>query len=84
MSESTVSSATTGTGTGGAGGDDKDEEMADAGSASTGEGEGDGDDGPYCVCQEKSYGEMIGCDNGSDCPFQWVRNISPYFIFAIS
>ncbi|KIM25652.1 hypothetical protein M408DRAFT_17196 [Serendipita vermifera MAFF 305830] len=72
MSESTVSSATTGTEAGG-NGDDKDEEMADPGSASTGEGEGDNDDGPYCVCQEKSYGEMIGCDNGADCPYQWFH-----------
>lgn len=39
-----------------------------------GDGDADGDDGPYCVCQEKSYGEMIGCDNGTDCPYQWVRN----------
>jgi chromatin modification-related protein YNG2 len=57
------------------GGDEKDEEMLEARS-STGEGDGDadGDDGPYCVCQEKSYGEMIGCDNGSDCPYQWVTD----------
>ncbi|KAG8818126.1 Histone acetyltransferase complex subunit [Serendipita sp. 399] len=76
MSESTtMSSATTG-------GEDKDEEMAEAGSSpgendggDDAEGDGDGDDAdvPYCVCQEKSYGEMIGCDNGADCPYQWFH-----------
>lgn len=25
----------------------------------------------YCFCQERSYGEMIACDN-PDCPYQWV------------
>jgi hypothetical protein len=75
MSESTtMSSATTG-------GEEKDVEMGDdmsstgdgAGADADEDGDADGDDGPYCVCQEKSYGEMIGCDNGSDCPYQWVR-----------
>ncbi|PVG03716.1 hypothetical protein CPB86DRAFT_778798 [Serendipita vermifera] len=75
MSESTtMSSATTG-------GEKEDVDMPDDVS-STGDGgdggadddaDGDGDDGPYCVCQEKSYGEMIGCDNGSDCPYQWFH-----------
>ncbi|KAG8869322.1 Histone acetyltransferase complex subunit [Serendipita sp. 405] len=67
MSESTtVSSATTG-------GEDKDEEMAEAGSSPGENDPDDPDDGPYCVCQEKSYGEMIGCDNGADCPYQWFH-----------
>ena len=26
----------------------------------------------YCFCQERSYGEMIACDN-PECPYQWVR-----------
>jgi chromatin modification-related protein YNG2 len=78
MSESTsIGTITTG-------GDEKDEEMLEARS-STGEGDGDadGDDGPYCVCQEKSYGEMIGCDNGSDCPYQWVRPLCRLWSFNI-
>jgi chromatin modification-related protein YNG2 len=25
----------------------------------------------YCICQERSYGEMIGCDN-AECAFEWV------------
>ena len=29
------------------------------------------DNALYCFCQEKSYGEMIGCDN-EDCRFEWV------------
>lgn len=39
-----------------------------------GEGEeddGNGDDALYCICQQKSYGEMIGCDN-DDCRYEWV------------
>merc|ERR1712029_243014 len=24
----------------------------------------------YCLCQQVSYGEMIGCDN-QDCPIEW-------------
>lgn len=31
----------------------------------------DPDDQPYCFCQQKSYGEMIGCDNDK-CPYEWV------------
>jgi chromatin modification-related protein YNG2 len=34
-------------------------------------GETDGDDTIYCTCQNKSYGEMIGCDN-DNCEFEWV------------
>lgn len=26
----------------------------------------------YCLCQQVSYGEMIGCDN-SDCPIEWFH-----------
>lgn len=26
----------------------------------------------YCICQQVSYGEMIGCDN-SDCPIEWFH-----------
>lgn len=32
---------------------------------------GDGDDGVYCTCRQKSYGEMIACDN-SNCDIEWV------------
>ncbi|CEL63699.1 Chromatin modification-related protein YNG2 OS=Debaryomyces hansenii (strain ATCC 36239 / CBS 767 / JCM 1990 / NBRC 0083 / IGC 2968) GN=YNG2 PE=3 SV=1 [Rhizoctonia solani AG-1 IB] len=30
------------------------------------------DDALYCFCNEKSYGEMIGCDNGN-CAIQWFH-----------
>ncbi|XP_075254375.1 inhibitor of growth protein 4-like [Convolutriloba macropyga] len=26
----------------------------------------------YCICQQVSYGEMIGCDN-PDCPIEWFH-----------
>lgn len=26
----------------------------------------------YCLCQQVSYGEMIGCDN-TDCPIEWFH-----------
>lgn len=29
------------------------------------------DNSIYCSCRQKSYGEMIGCDN-DDCPIEWV------------
>ncbi|BEJ14070.1 hypothetical protein CspHIS471_0312440 [Cutaneotrichosporon sp. HIS471] len=32
----------------------------------------DPDDQPYCFCQQKSYGEMIGCDN-DQCPYEWFH-----------
>lgn len=32
----------------------------------------EGSDEVYCICREKSYGEMIGCDN-NDCRYEWVR-----------
>ena len=35
------------------------------------DGDGESDDRPYCICQQKSYGEMIGCDN-DECPYEWV------------
>lgn len=31
----------------------------------------EGSDEVYCICREKSYGEMIGCDN-NDCRYEWV------------
>lgn len=36
------------------------------------EGEVEPDDALYCFCQQKSYGEMIGCDNGK-CPYEWFH-----------
>jgi inhibitor of growth protein 3 len=30
------------------------------------------DDTVYCLCQQTSYGEMIGCDN-DDCPYEWFH-----------
>ena len=31
----------------------------------------------YCFCQERSYGEMIACDN-PQCPYQWVSGLSAH------
>lgn len=30
------------------------------------------DDTVYCLCQQTSYGEMIGCDN-DHCPYEWFH-----------
>lgn len=49
-----------------------DEDMMDAGDA-----EDDGDGHTYCVCNQVSFGEMIGCD-GSDCEREWVSFSSPF------
>lgn len=44
-----------------------------------GEAEEGGDDNAlYCFCQEKSYGEMIGCDN-EECRFEWVSVMASGF-----
>ena len=32
----------------------------------------DDDNGPYCVCQRGSFGEMVCCDN-DNCEFQWFH-----------
>ena len=32
----------------------------------------DPDEPRYCVCNQISYGEMVGCDN-SDCPIEWFH-----------
>ncbi|WVQ96473.1 hypothetical protein IAU59_003578 [Kwoniella sp. CBS 9459] len=34
--------------------------------------EGEADDTIYCICQQKSYGEMIGCDN-EKCEYEWFH-----------
>ena len=41
----------------------EDEEMEDE------EGE---DDKRYCFCDQRSYGEMVACEN-DDCPYQWFH-----------
>lgn len=35
------------------------------------DGDADADDTLYCFCQQRSYGEMIGCDNDA-CEYEWV------------
>lgn len=35
------------------------------------QGDGEADERLYCLCQQKSYGEMIGCDNDR-CEYEWV------------
>lgn len=32
----------------------------------------DVDQTPYCLCNQPSYGEMVGCDNDT-CPIQWFH-----------
>lgn len=34
--------------------------------------DGEGDEGPYCICQRGSFGEMVACDN-DNCEFQWFH-----------
>jgi inhibitor of growth protein 3 len=35
--------------------------------------DGDGDDDTrYCFCNQRSYGEMVACEN-EDCPYQWFH-----------
>lgn len=41
--------------------------------AGEGDGDGEGDDKRlYCLCQQVSYGSMVGCDD-KDCPFEWFH-----------
>ncbi|KAL8293781.1 hypothetical protein RQP46_000482 [Phenoliferia psychrophenolica] len=35
--------------------------------------EADGDGATYCICNQVSFGEMIGCD-GESCEREWVRS----------
>lgn len=46
--------------------DEGDTDMVDAADA-----EGETDETLYCICRQKSYGEMIGCDCDK-CPYEWV------------
>ena len=32
----------------------------------------DPDEPTYCLCEQVSYGEMIGCDN-DECPIEWFH-----------
>ena len=38
-----------------------------------GNGDGEADDTLYCICHQKSFGEMIGCDN-EECQYEWVSS----------
>ncbi|CAE6411858.1 unnamed protein product [Rhizoctonia solani] len=52
---------------------ESDEDILDEQGDETESGEpGATDDALYCFCNEKSYGEMIGCDNGN-CAIQWFH-----------
>ncbi|RXK36167.1 hypothetical protein M231_06572 [Tremella mesenterica] len=44
----------------------------DDGNGGEGDGETETDDRLYCFCQQKSYGEMIGCDNDK-CKYEWFH-----------
>lgn len=54
-----------------------DEDITEGGDAA----EDDGDGHTYCVCNQVSFGEMIGCD-GSDCDREWVRSLFLYFLLS--
>lgn len=41
-------------------------------SSDDGSGDDDEDNGPYCICQKGSFGEMVCCDN-DNCDFQWFH-----------
>ncbi|CAE6486701.1 unnamed protein product [Rhizoctonia solani] len=51
---------------------ESDEDVDDQGDEVEGGEPGATDDALYCFCNEKSYGEMIGCDNGN-CAIQWFH-----------
>ncbi|KAH7343396.1 hypothetical protein B0J17DRAFT_642234 [Rhizoctonia solani] len=51
---------------------ESDEDVDDQGDEVEGGEPGATDDALYCFCNEKSYGEMIGCDNGN-CTIQWFH-----------
>ncbi|KAM0756065.1 hypothetical protein T439DRAFT_19763 [Meredithblackwellia eburnea MCA 4105] len=44
----------------------------DMGVDGDGDGDDDGEGQTYCVCNQGSFGEMIGCD-GSDCEREWFH-----------
>lgn len=48
--------------------DDRDVEMEDEGD----DEEGDEDNTRYCFCNQRSYGEMVACEN-DDCRYQWFH-----------
>lgn len=53
--------------------EEPDEEDLDAEGEEEYEGEeGEEDPTPYCFCQRRSFGVMIGCDN-PDCTYQWFH-----------
>lgn len=47
--------------------DEGDTDMVDGADA-----EGETDETLYCICRQKSYGEMIGCDCDK-CPYEWFH-----------
>ncbi|KIX07733.1 uncharacterized protein Z518_02387 [Rhinocladiella mackenziei CBS 650.93] len=49
--------------------DEPDVEMGEDEDAEDEEGE---DDKRYCFCNQRSYGEMVACEN-DDCPYQWFH-----------
>ncbi|KAL2403943.1 hypothetical protein ABEF95_007788 [Exophiala dermatitidis] len=49
--------------------DDGDADMGEDEDMDDEEGE---DDKRYCICNQRSYGEMVACEN-DDCPYQWFH-----------
>ncbi|KAK5314979.1 hypothetical protein LTR93_009981 [Exophiala xenobiotica] len=31
------------------------------------------DEKRYCICNQRSYGEMVACENEKDCPYEWFH-----------
>ncbi|THU91703.1 hypothetical protein K435DRAFT_863149 [Dendrothele bispora CBS 962.96] len=54
--------------------DDPDMDGGDAEMEGEGDDDDEGDDDSlYCVCQRKSFGDMIACDNEGGCPYEWFH-----------
>ena len=34
---------------------------------------GEVDDTLYCFCRQISFGQMVACDNGDNCPYEWFH-----------
>jgi inhibitor of growth protein 3 len=45
---------------------------AEAGEDEDGDDDEGEDDKRYCFCNQRSYGEMVACEN-DDCPYQWFH-----------
>ncbi len=78
----TAAAAAAAAGGGRGGGDVKaQQQRAAASSASASPTDSGGDDKKYCICQQPSYGDMVGCDN-EKCPYEWFHFSCQYKKFS--